>query len=714
VYQDLTVNLAVPTISSFTPAAGIASTDVTITGTNFYGVSEVSFGGTPASFFTVNSSTEIIARIGLGSTGNIVVTAAGGTATSATAFSFIGTPAITSFTPTSTGTGQTVAITGTNFTGVTAVSFGGTAAASFIEVSATSITAVVASGTTGTVSVTTPGGQATLTGFTFIPSWTGATSTAWNTATNWSPNGVPGTTTDVYISSTPSNQPIITSTSAVCNNLTIASGAILTIAPQQALTINGTLTNNSTGGVVIQSDATGTGSLIVNAVAGSGTTSAQRWMTAGSWHLVSSPVVQTVSDFLTANTNVATNGSSRGMMDYDPTSNSWNAFFTNGNTNGNLGAGRGFSLRLAGLIPVTNDAAVTFAGALQAGTQPASGLTSGKWNCIGNPYSSAIGINNLSSSGATNNFITVNAGNLDPSYGAVYVWDNPDANNGQWGHYTIISNTPTYNASFDVQQGQAFMVLTDASKTSVSFTSQMQFHSSALALKTAPTPWPAIKLVATVSGQTTSTLIAFNSSMSKGLDPTYDAGLLKGGSDLLVYTKLVKDNGIPFAIQALPDNDFANMVIPVGLDFKTGGDVSFSSENLNLPSNCKVILEDKLTKTFTDLSANTYKAAILPNSTIADRFQLHTSTATIGAIGQSILSGKLNAYAIGNTEIRVVGEVSGKAVATLYDVLGKPVTIQKLNEGILNVIPLTNIKPGVYILSVEDNGITNYKLRIVN
>ena len=76
--------------------------------------------------------------------------------------------AITSFTPTSAGPGDTVTITGTNFTGATAVSFGGTAADSFSVVSATSITAVVASGTSGNVSVTTPDGTATLAGFTFI------------------------------------------------------------------------------------------------------------------------------------------------------------------------------------------------------------------------------------------------------------------------------------------------------------------------------------------------------------------------------------------------------------------------------------------------------------------------------------------------------------------------------------------------------------------
>ena len=499
---------------------------------------------------------------------------------------------------------------------------------------------------------------------------------------------------------------------ASINNLTIASGASLTIDSQSFLTVTGAVTNsNSTGtvGLTINSDATSTASLITPSATGTGAAAAELYMTTSTWHLVSSPVSgQTVANFLTANAaTIATNVSNRGMMDYNPTGNSWNTVFTNSSA-GTLGSGKGYCER------VETNVAVTAIGSLQAGTK-AVAATAGYWDCIGNPYTSAIGI--TSNSAATNNFLTVNAANFDPTYSAIYVWaTGSDTYNGQFGHYNIINNVPTSGFD-DLPQGQAFMVKrVTTGGADFSFTTAMQLHSGALALKSAQTPWPTIKLIASANSQGASTIIAFNDGMTKGLDVTYDAGLLRGGSDVQLYTRLVEagNNTIPFAIQALPDNNFNEMIIPVGVESKIGGDVVFSAETTNLPSNCKVILEDKLTKTFTDLSANVYKAAIMPNSTVADRFQLHTSTATIGAIGQSILSGKLNAYAIGNTEIRVIGEVSGKEVATLYDVLGKAVLMQKLSEGTLNVIPLSNIKPGVYILSVEDKGITNFKLRIIN
>ena len=67
-----------------------------------------------------------------------------------------GTPTITSYTPTSGGTGTVVTITGANFTGVTAVAFGGTSAQSFTVVDDTTISATVGSGASGYLTVTTP------------------------------------------------------------------------------------------------------------------------------------------------------------------------------------------------------------------------------------------------------------------------------------------------------------------------------------------------------------------------------------------------------------------------------------------------------------------------------------------------------------------------------------------------------------------------------
>ena len=113
------------------------------------------------------NATTIQAIVANGSTGDVSVTTAAGTATKA-GFVFVAAPSITNFTPTNAASGATVTITGSDFTGATAVNFGGTAASSFNVVNATSIQAVVGTGATGDVSVTTPAGTATKAGFVLV------------------------------------------------------------------------------------------------------------------------------------------------------------------------------------------------------------------------------------------------------------------------------------------------------------------------------------------------------------------------------------------------------------------------------------------------------------------------------------------------------------------------------------------------------------------
>jgi hypothetical protein len=134
---------------------------VTITGTSFTGATAVTFNGIGATTFSVISATSIQATVPAGATtGRLSVTTAGGTASSASNFTVLIPPTITSFTPASGAAGASVTINGTNFTGVTAVRFNGTGAG-FTVTSATTIqTTVPAGATTGLLSVTTSGGTA--------------------------------------------------------------------------------------------------------------------------------------------------------------------------------------------------------------------------------------------------------------------------------------------------------------------------------------------------------------------------------------------------------------------------------------------------------------------------------------------------------------------------------------------------------------------------
>jgi uncharacterized repeat protein (TIGR03803 family) len=78
----------IPQITSFTPASGPVGTVVKITGVSLTQTSAVTFGGVKASSRTVNSDTQVTATVpAAAKTGTIVITTAGGIATSATNFS---------------------------------------------------------------------------------------------------------------------------------------------------------------------------------------------------------------------------------------------------------------------------------------------------------------------------------------------------------------------------------------------------------------------------------------------------------------------------------------------------------------------------------------------------------------------------------------------------------------------------------------------------
>lgn len=156
-----------PTISSFTPTSSASGFFITINGTNFTGTTAVSFGGVPASFFTVNSAVQIRAVVSSGgASGNVAVTNASGTATRP-GFTFLPPPAVSSFLPTSGNYGTVVNIKGQRFSNVSNVLFGGTAAFNFTILSDTAISATVGNGASGSVTVVSNTGAGSLAGFTY-------------------------------------------------------------------------------------------------------------------------------------------------------------------------------------------------------------------------------------------------------------------------------------------------------------------------------------------------------------------------------------------------------------------------------------------------------------------------------------------------------------------------------------------------------------------
>ena len=143
-----------PAISSFTPSSGPAGTSVAITGTNFIGVTAVTFNNVTASYTVANATTINAIVPNTATTGVIRVTNGSGTGVSSSDFTVIAVPTLDAFAPSSGGIGTVVTITGTNFASIDSVEFGGGVNATFVVNSSTQITATVAVGSvTGTITI---------------------------------------------------------------------------------------------------------------------------------------------------------------------------------------------------------------------------------------------------------------------------------------------------------------------------------------------------------------------------------------------------------------------------------------------------------------------------------------------------------------------------------------------------------------------------------
>ena len=438
--------------------------------------------------------------------------------------------------------------------------------------------------------------------------WTGATSEVWNLAGNWD-NGIPTSSSLVSIPNVTTSPIISSGTDAEVGNLTIESSEILTINSENSLTINGILT--------VTGELNGnSGSSIIVKGTSSGNISYARSLSTN-WHLIASPVdSQDINTFTV--TNVATNAigtssSNYGLAPYDNNGSAWLYFTTS--TIATAGAfipGKGYSaLR-------TSAGEVTFTGTISTSDVEID-ITDGsanEWNLIGNPYPSYIPAN--SSANASNNFLTMNTADLNASFQALYFWDGSS--------YIPINQA---SGSRFIAPGQGFFVNSITSGSTINFTEAMQNHQTIDVFNKNKSTWPEITLKISDGTTNKHTEIKYISDTTTGLNPGYDAGMFTGTSNgFSVYTHLVTDsNGIDFSIQALPNNDYENITIPIGFNAFSGKEITFSINHQNLPNGLMVFIVDSSDNKITriDESNSTYKIILNSDNSGIGRLFLRTS-----------------------------------------------------------------------------------------
>ncbi|MFV0592299.1 MAG: T9SS type A sorting domain-containing protein [Draconibacterium sp.] len=570
----------------------------------------------------------------------------------------------------------------------------------------------------GTLYVLSTSGSAntipgSITQYVAFNTWTGANGTTWADNSNWSSGTYPQSTTDrAFIDPSAPLQPVIASNISI-EAVIVGDGASLTINPTGSLTTSAGVINR--GAVNIQSNTSNSGNLITAETTGDGTFNVQRYLPtsgAGKWHVISSPVNESLGNFVNTNSFLRTNpeNSVFALGSYNETNGTWEDYYTPVNTN-NFGVAKGY------IVGPSSPGAVTFSGStINTGAITANVDSSlWGWNAIGNPYTSSI----LAS--GTGSFLEVNLASLSSGYEAIYMWD--AANNeyaviAQTGYTFGVPGGETSLSQSEIAVGQGFMIKVASGVSSLSFAPTMQTADPAVAFKSGEIPAPALRLSVNAGELSNQTIVGFRPGMSDGWDKGYDLGKLKGNDNIALYTKLVdRSSTIDFAIQSLEDISFDQQRIPVGLDLKTGTEVTFTLKTINFPEEAKVFIVDKELgfKTLISSEETSYKVT-LPASSGADRFELSVENFKSAQIPTDIdltTASKLKIFS-GNGKIIIDGTVSSKAQFAVYGMDGKLMTKSMATNSNRNEINVQNCPDGIYIVRIEDAGKLQTNKIIIN
>lgn len=516
--------------------------------------------------------------------------------------------------------------------------------------------------------------------------WTGATSTNFNLSTNWDNGSPDGTVKDVVIPNV-TNDPIIDSDNiSIYGSFTLAASATLTITEggsftQPNLIGSPTFTNN--GSIIINSGSefkTSSDDL------GSGSFTYNRNLATTNWYLVSSPFEgQDIDNFITAENPPSLNGDVA-LAPYNTSDNTWTYIQTGASGSENFITGKGYSVKLASADDIS------FTGTLLTTNKTISLTTSGLgYNLIGNPYPIHI---------KSAEILSRNSASLDSQT----IW--------LWNQATSSYEAKVSGVSWAVAPAQAFFVKSDGAAGNLEIQESDQQSRDDNFQRTNPIPGIVLNLSNdSASRQAT---IYYIDDTTTGFDNGYDGPRFMGGdSSFAFYTHLVSDSeGVDYDIQSLPDNNYENMVIPLGINAVSGSDITLNVSTIDFPEGINIYLEDKVNNSFTLLDANSNFMTTLDSDLNGiGRFYLHTTSEVLSL--DDFLNNNISIYISTKENLRIVGIHNGTAEVQLYNILGKEVFSAAFEGTGMNDIQLPNIKEGIYIINLTtDKGTINKKVII--
>ncbi len=472
--------------------------------------------------------------------------------------------------------------------------------------------------------------------------------------------------------------------SVACHNFTITSGTTQ-ISSDAALTVKGTLTNSGTASnMVISSNASGTGSLIV--ASGTPAATVQQYVSTytkntDGWHFLSAPV----ADFTISGSDFEPVSGTDDLYEFDETATSDN--WLNYSGTGTFGdakfvVGKGY---LAAYSSTTSSNPKSFSGNINTGSFTedltyTSGSAWQGWNLLGNPYTSAIDWDLLTKTSKVDGAVYV----LRASDGAYVSW------NGSSGSLTDGIIPPM----------QGFFVHTTDSSQSVTMEKTDQLHSSTKFYKNTKADRNNTLIIKVSSSNGESkTYIQFREDATKSFDHAIDAYKLFGYSTApQVYTN---DGENLYSINCIP-TDLDSYQLPMGIKISSSGSfhLSFSGiDSLVVPQNLS--LEDlKTGKTILLNDQSQYDFTASTDDDV-NRFVLHINDIS-GIPHVNTTKDKPLVYVFEHYLIvKNTAKQATKGCLEIFDLSGHKIVRYRVNTNALSSSSYRpRITPGIYLVKI--------------
>jgi len=458
----------------------------------------------------------------------------------------------------------------------------------------------------------------------------------------------------------------------------------LTVKPGAYLTNNSGNTVDITGDILLEAEATGMASYLDNGTTTvSGNTYVEQHISAGAWHLVSSPVTG------------AQSGVYEGLFLYEwlePTG----VFLNIVPLTTTLDVAKGYYAWSLGNASSPTD--VTFTGNLNTGNKnptltynPASYTPPDLpgWNLEGNPYPSALVWDN-----------TWSQSSLDPT---VYVFD--AAGSGNWLIYNY-SPGATGNTlpNAEIPPTQGFYVKANAASPSPSMTipNNNRVHTTNDFYKTTQANGDVLEIDVTSNVNTYSDriFVVINDNATNNFDSEYDAYKLKGIADApQLYTVDTDENEL--SVNTIPPVE-SSSTIPLNLEVGIEATYKLSLAEINGFDGTPVYLEDLQTNTIVNMkSLSVFKFAATPDDN-PNRFLLHFGYHETPPIVSGNSSEDFMVYSYNKTiVINAVEQFSGEV--KVYDILGREILSDRVNEIFYQEYQV-NKQSGYYVVKVHNEG----------